>query len=126
MAAVALRPNADLAAVIAEVNLLIAAAAASNPVSGAVPLRIVRGRVGSGGAIISGEGFTSALGATGVYTVTFTTAFSVAPAVDVSASAGGSIHQVTPSTGSFVATSIDSALQTATNSGFSFIAIGAA
>lgn len=126
MAAQTLRPGADLTAVIAEVNQLIAASGSAGNVSGAAALRIVRGRVGSDGTVTSGEGFTSELGATGVYTVTFTSAYAVAPSVVVSLGGGGRIVQVSPAVGSFVATQQDSALQTNVNGPFSFIAVGAA
>lgn len=127
MAAQPLRPGADLETIRGEVNALLAAGA-SDPlaVHGAAALRVVRGRVGSGGALVSGEGFTSAVGATGVYTVTLTTPFAVAPTVVASLDGGGRVCSVAPAVGSFVVTVLDSATQLATSSPFSFIAIGAA
>ncbi len=124
MPAVALAPTAPREAVIAEVNLLTAAQASAGNVSAAAALRIVRGRVNSAGAVVSGEGFTSALGATGVYTVTFTTPFAVAPAVVTSCDAASCHQTVAPAVGAFVAST--TALEDPVNSGFSFIAIGAA
>lgn len=43
--------------------------------------RIIRGRVGVGGAVVSGSGFTSEHTATGAYTVTFSTPFAAIPVV---------------------------------------------
>ena len=51
-------------------------------------LRILRGRVTSNGAISSGSGFTVSRTATGLYVITFTTAFSSTPAVTLSPSVG--------------------------------------
>lgn len=57
--------------------------------SGGGGIRTIRGTVNSDGTIAAGEGFSVTKGATGVYDVNWTTAFSAAPSVVVSAGAGG-------------------------------------
>jgi hypothetical protein len=52
-------------------------------------LRIVRGVLSATGSIIVGSGFTAAHSSTGVYTITFTTAFPSAPAANATADSGG-------------------------------------
>ncbi len=81
MAAVTLRPNADKAAIIGEVNALIAAPAASGNVTASTALRIVRGSVLAAGTLVAGEGFTSAKDSTGLYSVTFTVPFTEVPVI---------------------------------------------
>lgn len=56
--------------------------------------RIVRGTVTSAGAVGSGSGFTATKNATGDYTVTFTTAFAVAPVVEATAGATSAFYVV--------------------------------
>ncbi len=52
-------------------------------------LRIVRGVLSAAGGTIVGSGFTAAHSGTGVYTITFTTAFPAAPAVTATADSQG-------------------------------------
>jgi hypothetical protein len=49
----------------------------------ATQLAMVRGYVGSGGTVESGEGYSVTLGATGIYTVTFTTTLADVPSVQI-------------------------------------------
>lgn len=123
MAAVALRPDADRAAIIGEVNQLVAAGGGN--VSGSVALRIVRGRVNALGAVVSGEGFTPALVSPGVFSITWTTPFSVAPALVATLTSSTGMINTAPSTSVSGVNTFDST-GVATSGAFSFIAIGAA
>lgn len=87
-------------------------------------LRIIRGSVSSAGAILEGSGFTVSHRGTGLYLVTFNTAFSDAPTVLGSAGAGRTF-----SAGNLGTTSADIATQSTTTGStadaqFHFIAIG--
>ena len=56
--------------------------------SGEEKLRILRGRISSSGTVSLGSGFTVSRTGTGLYVITFTTAFSGPPAVTLSPSVG--------------------------------------
>lgn len=90
-------------------------------------LMILRGVIDSSGSTTVGEGFTSSKTATGKYTITFTAAFTEAPAVTVTShhatlAYGASITAVSTSAVSFLI--FDGASGTAQDTSFSFIAIG--
>jgi hypothetical protein len=87
-------------------------------------LRIIRGSVSSTGAILEGTGFTVSHRGTGLYLITFNTAFSDAPSVIGSCGAARFF-----SAGSFTVTSADVATQSGSTGSsadapFQFIAIG--
>ena len=93
-------------------------------------LRIIRGGVNSGGTGLHGSGFTSSRTGPGVYTVTFTTAFSFAPTITVSCGAAGqgvaSLDAAVVATASTTGFTVNTGVR---NIGFfdepfSFIAIG--
>ena len=112
------------------------------PATGDENLRIIRGTVKSDGAILAGSGFTvsKVAGVTGLYQITFTTAFTGTPTVTaIHTSRAPLTLEVYPAaTATFPAGALDllpsatgctigaqfSATYTATNSGFQFIAIG--
>lgn len=87
-------------------------------------LRIIRGSVSSTGAILEGTGFTVSHRGTGLYLITFNTAFSDAPSVIGSCGAARFF-----SAGSFTVTSADVATQSGSTGSsadapFQFIAVG--
>lgn len=127
MAAQPLRPGADLTAISAEVNALIADASegAAGNVSGGVALRIVRGRVNAVGAVVSGEGFTPAKGDTGQYSLTWDTPFAVAPSLVATLTSSVGVIYTAPSTSVSGVFTFNSSF-VAADGAFSFIAIGAA
>lgn len=90
-------------------------------------LNIIRGVVDSNGSGISGEGFSISHPATGVYTLTFATAFFDVPAVTASIDAGGGgtafIAAVQPSSSAVTITTFNLS-GVSTNSRFDFIATG--
>lgn len=93
------------------------------------PLRTLRGRILGNGATSTGEGFTVIKGTTGLYTVSFNTAFLDTPAITVTcANSGGSGRNVTDlsadSTTGFQVNIVNQDSNIAVDSGFSFIAIG--
>jgi hypothetical protein len=96
--------------------------------SGGEKLRIVRGRVLSGGSLSLGSGFTSSRTGTGTYTVAFTTPFPSTPVVTVSGSVpaiGGPFIAHTNGVTTLVAgVRITNGSGTSVDSAFDFIAIG--
>lgn len=88
-------------------------------------LYIIRGVVSSTGAILAGTGFTVSHTGTGLYTITFTTAFSAMPAVTVTPQSGLGRIATCTSVGAG-STGIDTrdTSGTATDNQFNFIAIG--
>jgi len=66
-------------------NIQLGNGGASYAASAPENLRIVRGTIGSTGAIIKGSGFTVTHPGTGTYTVTFTTPFSDVPTITATA-----------------------------------------
>lgn len=92
--------------------------------------RIVRGAVGSGGALAVGEGWTSVKNSTGDYTVTFSTAFKGAPVVVVSAGqSAGTLYAklksgVDPTVTSFTVNTVNSGTSALADSIFTFVAVG--
>lgn len=126
MAAVALRPDADRAAIIAEVNALVATPAAAGNVSASSAMRLVRGGVLSTGVKTLGEGFTSAKNSTGVYTITYTVAYAAIPVVvaSITSAASSTIAVSSDTTTVEIRTFTDAGI--ATDLGFSFIAAGLA
>jgi len=64
-------------------------------------LRIVRGTVNADGSVVSGAGFTVSKAGTGLYTITFTTAFQDTPAVTATAVTDGVTSLDTLAAGSF-------------------------
>lgn len=88
--------------------------------------RIIRGNVSSAGAVVRGNGFTSAKTGTGLYTVTYTTAFASTPTVILgwgdTAGGGGAEIQSESETG-FAVVTYNTASAVLNNS-FSFIAAG--
>lgn len=93
----------------------------SDSVGDIEPLRMFRGNVSSGGTITAGAGFTVAHSATGVYVLTYTPAFSVAP----------TLLAVTLSSGLYARPGSDGATVnmatfagSATDGSFGFIAVG--
>lgn len=88
-------------------------------------LMIIRGSVTSGGAVESGEGFTSVKNATGDYTITFTQAFADTPAV-VAMHKGNNVFltaNLTSNTDCNLIARVSNTL-TQNDSNFAFIAIG--
>lgn len=76
-------------------------------VGGTVPI-IIRGHIAANGAITAGTGFTVTKGGTGIYTINFTSAFSVAPVVLVSGTTDNVTYSSAPylvsvAAGNFVA-----------------------
>lgn len=94
-----------------------------SPVPATSALKMIRGWVAANGAITSGEGFTVSNGSTGVYTITFSVAFSEEPAVV--ATAASTLVPVNNSvSSSAVILNFRSLANALTNTQFSFIAIG--
>lgn len=93
-------------------------------------LRIVRGSVTAAGAIDAGTGFTIAKTGTGLYTITFSPAFSAVPSVVASAgTTAGALfakqqNGTTPTSSEFKVVTTTSAA--VTDSAFHFIAAGPA
>lgn len=88
-------------------------------------LRIIRGVVTGGGAIIVGSGFSVTHGAagSGQYTITFNSPFTGAPAVTATAEGDGRIISTAGATGSWVGFQTRTT-STFTDAAFHFIAIG--
>lgn len=127
MAAVALRPNADPAAIIAEVNAIIATPAASGNVSGGVALRIIRGSVSSLGVLTAGEGFAVSRGGVGSYSLTYTVAFAAAPALVLTPITASRIMRSDSQDGTFaIVRSFTVDGVTAGDTAFHFVAVGLA
>lgn len=90
-------------------------------------LRIIRGLVSNTGTILEGSGFSVVHAGTGVFTITWTNAFSDIPTVISgisSASSGTCTHVGSESTTGAVVYTWDSVTQGAENSAFNLIAIG--
>jgi len=91
-------------------------------------LRIIRGVVTAAGGIIVGSGFTVSHPSSGLYTITFSTAFTGAPAVTVSADSGGSVPLVATTDGAtanYVSFKLFYSTSGSANDGaFHFIAVG--
>lgn len=105
-------------------NLVVSGANAINS------LAIVRGYVLNTGAISVGEGFSITKTSTGVFTITFTVAFSDFPVVTATSDSqnggtgNGVVRVVTLSTSAVGLNIEQGGVATAMDSGFSFIAIG--
>jgi hypothetical protein len=126
-----------------EAGTTITAGGKSVPVSDEANLKIVRGTVTAAGGIVVGGGFSvvKVAGVTGLYQITFTTAFSASPTITTSITGrygikaevydaarttfpGNSTDGLYPGKGGFTVGILNSSAETAFNFGFSFIAIG--
>lgn len=88
-------------------------------------LQIVRGQVNSAGVATSGEGFSVSHAGTGVYTVTYNSAFTGSPPVVVASPVGTAQVFASPTVGSTSSFQVvTSNASGAINSNFSFISIG--
>jgi hypothetical protein len=114
----------------------------SVPVSDEANLKIVRGTVTAAGVIVVGEGFSVVkVAGTGLYQITFTTAFSASPTITTSITGrygvkaevydagrttfpANSTDGLYPGRSGFTVGILNSSAETAFNFGFSFIAIG--
>lgn len=93
--------------------------------TGGETLRTIRGFVNSSGDIVHGAGYSSVRDSTGVFTVTFTTAFSANPTLtaNVVGDAGGMVYINTVSTSAIQVVTYDKD-GTLANRGFMFHVIG--
>jgi hypothetical protein len=126
-----------------EAGTTITAGGKSVPVSDEANLKIVRGTVTAAGGIVVGGGFSvvKVAGATGLYQITFTTAFSARPTITTSITGrygvkaevydagrttfpANNTDGLYPGNGGFTVGILNSSAETAFNFGFSFIAIG--
>lgn len=87
-------------------------------------LTIVRGSVNSSGTKTAGEGFTSVRNSSGNFTITFSTAFSVAPVAVASITASGTITANVTAASTTALTVLTFVGGSSTDSGFNFVAIG--
>jgi hypothetical protein len=120
----------------------ITAGGKSVPVSDEANLKIVRGTVTAAGVIVVGGGFSVVkVAGTGLYQITFTTAFSASPTITTSITGrygvkaevydagrttfpANNTDGLYPGNGGFTVGILNSSAETAFNFGFSFIAIG--
>lgn len=125
-----------------EAGTTITAGGKSVPVSDEANLKIVRGTVTAAGVILVGGGFSVVkVAGTGLYQITFTTAFSASPTITTSITGrlglraevydagrtgfpSNGTDGLYPGKGGFTVGILDYSAQTAYNFGFSFIAIG--
>jgi hypothetical protein len=91
------------------------------------PLRTVRGIVTSAGAVLEGDGYTPSRTGTGLFTITFDTAFSGIPSLNPTPfGSSGLGATITAHTASAISIRISNASNTATDAAFHFIAVGPA
>lgn len=106
-------------------NRAYAGAGYQQPGSGGEALRMLRGRLASNGSIAAGGGFTAIRGSAGIYTITFSTAFSSAPAVTANPEGGtNACATVSPSATSVTIRTFLCSTNALTDIALSFTALG--